>query len=71
MAQKPNTAIGKPITTIVMPPLLGAGILTASLGAVLKANFLQAISDGLWVLMGLIFFCAWGLGLILAIRQPG
>jgi len=35
----------------------------------LKANFLQDISEGLWVLMGLIFFSAWGFGLILAIRQ--
>jgi hypothetical protein len=53
----------------VLMCLFGAGILTASLGAMLKANFLQAISEGLWMLMGLIFFSAWGFGLILAITQ--
>jgi hypothetical protein len=43
----------------VLMCLFGAGILTASLGTMLKANFLQAISEGLWILMGLIFFSVW------------
>lgn len=47
----------------------GTGIATASLGSTLKASSLSAASEGLWVLMGLIFFAAWGVGLILAIRQ--
>lgn len=49
--------------------LFGAGILTALLGSALKASSLSAISEGLWVLMGLIFFAAWCGGVILAIRQ--
>src|SRR5581483_9259176 len=53
----------------VLVCLFGSSILTDSVGAMLKATFLNAISEGLWVLMGLIFFAAWGLGLILAIRQ--
>ena len=53
----------------VLVCLFGASILTDSLSATLKANFLHAISEGLWVLLGLIFFAAWGFGLILAIRQ--
>jgi hypothetical protein len=53
----------------VLMCLFGAGILTASLGSALKATLLSAVSEGLWVLMGLIFFAAWGVGLILAIRQ--
>jgi hypothetical protein len=44
-------------------------VLTASLGSALKASSLAAVSEGLWVLMGLIFFAAWGVGLVLAIRQ--
>jgi hypothetical protein len=50
--------------------LFGSGILTASLGAMLKARFLAAISDGLWVLMGLIFCAAWCFGLVIFIWQP-
>src|SRR5580700_6660596 len=53
----------------VLVCLFGSGIFTASLGAVLKARFLAAISDGLWVLMGLIFCGAWMLGIILLIWQ--
>ena len=53
----------------VLMCLFGAGIFTDSLGAMLKAHFLNAISEGLWVLMGLIFFAAFGFGLILAIVQ--
>jgi hypothetical protein len=49
--------------------LFGSTILTASLGSALKVRSLSAVSDGLLVLMGLIFFTAWGVGLILAIRQ--
>jgi hypothetical protein len=49
--------------------LFGASILTATLGSTLKASLLSAVSEGLWVLMGLIFFAAWGVGLIFAIRQ--
>src|ERR1039457_2256466 len=53
----------------VLVCLFGASILTALLGSALKASLLSAVSEGLWVLMGLIFFSAWGIGLILAIRQ--
>src|SRR5712691_12684070 len=65
-----DTAIRNQLRVLgVLVCLFGAGILTDSLGAMLKANFLNAISKGLWVLMGLIFFAAWCLGLILAIMQ--
>lgn len=49
--------------------LFGTSIFAASLGSALRLSFLNAVSEGLWVLMGLIFFAAWGVGLILAIRQ--
>jgi len=49
--------------------LLGAGILTASLSAILRARFLAAVSEGLWVLMGLIFCAASCLGLVLVVWQ--
>ena len=49
--------------------LFGSSIFTASLGAALKIHSLNAVSDGLWVLMGCIFFCAWGIGLILFVWQ--
>jgi hypothetical protein len=53
----------------VLVCLFGSGILTASLGAMFKVRFLAAISDGLWVLMGLIFCVAWCSGLVLFIWQ--
>jgi hypothetical protein len=53
----------------VLVCLFGASIATASLGSALKASSLSAASEGLWVLMGLTFCAAWGVGLILAIRQ--
>jgi hypothetical protein len=53
----------------VLVCLFGASILTALLGSALKTSLLSAVSEGLWALMGLIFFAAWGVGLILAIRQ--
>src|SRR3979411_2586568 len=46
----------------VLVCLFGATILTASLGSALKASLLSAVSEGLLVLMGLIFFAAWGVG---------
>lgn len=49
--------------------LFGGTISTASLGALLKARFFNAISDGLLVLMGLIFFAAFAFGLILTAVQ--
>ncbi len=49
--------------------LFGNSIFAASLGSALKMRFLNTVSDELWVLMGLVFFAAWGVGLILAIRQ--
>src|SRR5258708_1050145 len=52
----------------VLVCLFGASIFADSLGSVLKASLLRAVSEGLWVLMGLIFFAAWGIGLILPIR---
>jgi len=53
----------------VLVCLLGAGILTDFLGSGLKASLLSTVSEGLWVLMGCIFFVAFGFGLILALRQ--
>lgn len=53
----------------VLVCLFGTTILTASLSSVLRVSLLSAVSEGLWVLMGLIFIAAWGAGLILAIRQ--
>jgi hypothetical protein len=53
----------------VLVCLLGSSIFTASLGSALRVRSLNTVSEGLWVLMGLIFFAAWGVGLILAIRQ--
>lgn len=49
--------------------LFGSSILTASVGAALKLRSLNAVSEGLWVLMGCIFFGAWGVGLILFLWQ--
>jgi hypothetical protein len=49
--------------------LFGSGIFAASVGSALKLSWLTAISEGLWVLMGLIFFAAWGVGLIILVRQ--
>lgn len=53
----------------VLVCLFGSSILTASLGSALRVSSLSTASEGLWVLMGLIFFAAWGAGLILTIRQ--
>jgi len=53
----------------VLVCLFGTSIFTASLGSALRLNLFSVVSEGLWVLMGLIFFAAWGVGLILAIRQ--
>ncbi len=49
--------------------LFGSGILTASVGSALKLRSLNAVSEGLWVLMGLIFFGAWGVGFIVLLWQ--
>jgi len=49
--------------------LFGAVVFTASVGSGRKLHFLSAASDGLTVFMGLVFFAALGVGLILAIRQ--
>lgn len=53
----------------VLVCLFGSSIVTASLGSALRVRSLNTVSEGLWVLMGLIFFAACGVGLILAIRQ--
>lgn len=53
----------------VLMCLFGSGILLASLGAMLKSRHLAAISEGLWMLMGLIFCAAWCSGLVLFIWQ--
>jgi hypothetical protein len=53
----------------VLMCLFGSSILTASLGGILKTRFLGAISEGLWVLMGLIFWVAWCSGLVIFIWQ--
>lgn len=49
--------------------LFGASILTASLGGMFKAHFVAAISEALWVLMGLIFCVAWCSGLLIFVWQ--
>jgi hypothetical protein len=53
----------------VLVCLFGSSIFTTSLGSALRVSSLNTVSEGLWVLMGLIFFAAWGVGLILAIHQ--
>lgn len=53
----------------VLVCLFGTSIFTASLGSSLRLNLFSVVSEGLWVLMGLIFFAAWGAGLVVAIRQ--
>ena len=53
----------------VLVSLFGASIFTAMLGSAMRMSSLNAASEGLWVLMGVIFFAAWGVGLVLAIRQ--
>jgi hypothetical protein len=49
--------------------VFGSGMFTSFLGSALRVALLNTVSQGLWVLMGSIFFAAWGVGLILAIRQ--
>jgi len=49
--------------------LFGSGIFTGSLAAALKSHWLDAISDGLWALMGCIFLGAWSIGVILFVYQ--
>jgi hypothetical protein len=51
----------------VLVCLFGSSLLTTSLGAVLRARFLNAVSEGLWILMGCIFWAAWlsGLGILI------
>jgi len=53
----------------VLVCLFGASIFCASLGSAIRVGWLGTASEGLWVLMGLIFFATWGVGLILVIRQ--
>jgi hypothetical protein len=53
----------------VLVCLFGSTILTASMGSALRSSSLKTVSDGLLFLMGSIFFGAWGVGLILAVRQ--
>jgi hypothetical protein len=53
----------------VLVCLFGTSIFTASLGSAPRLNLLSVVSEGLWVLMGLIFFAAWGVGLILSARD--
>ncbi len=65
-----DTTMRNPLRILgVLVCLFGTSIFAASLGSALRVSFLAAVSEGLWVLMGLIFFAAWGVGLILAIRQ--
>src|SRR4029077_4476473 len=53
----------------VLVCLFGSGILTASLGSVLRANFLEAISEELWVLESLRFISARGVGAVVVVTQ--
>lgn len=49
--------------------LFGSSIFTASVGAALKIRAFDAVSEGLWILMGCIFLCAWATGFILFVWQ--
>ncbi len=49
--------------------LFGAGIATAGLGATFKARILQAMSSGLWSLMGVMFLALWCFGVAFAVWQ--
>jgi len=49
--------------------LFGSSILSAALGVMFKNHLLASISEGLWILMGLIFCVAWCLGVVLFIWQ--
>ncbi len=49
--------------------LFGSSIFTSSLGAALKIRSLNDVSEGLWLLMGCLFFGAWGAGLIVFVWQ--
>jgi hypothetical protein len=49
--------------------LLGAGVATAGLGAAFKAHALQAMSDGLWSLLGVLFLALWCIGIAVAVWQ--
>lgn len=53
----------------VLVCLFGAGILTDLLGSGLKVSLLSTVSEGLWVLLGCIFFVTFASGLVLSIRQ--
>src|ERR1700677_5345704 len=53
----------------VLVCLFGSSIFTTSLGSALRVSSLNTVSEGLWVLMGLLFFAAGGVGLILGIHQ--
>lgn len=47
--------------------LFGCGITAAGLGSIFRSGHVQAISDGLWTLMGLMFVALWCFGGGLAI----
>src|ERR1039458_3359309 len=49
--------------------LFGSRIFVASVGAALHLQFLEAISNGLWLLMCCIFIGAWVSGAILSVWQ--
>lgn len=50
----------------VLVCLFGSSILTTSLAGVFRVRVLDAVSEGLWMLMGCIFWLAWlsGLGIL-------
>lgn len=49
--------------------LFGSGIFTGTLGAATKSHWLDAASNGLWMLLGCSFLVAWSLGVILFVWQ--
>ena len=49
--------------------LFGAGISTAGLGAAFKTPQLQAMSDSLWSLLGVLFLALWCIGIAIGIWQ--
>jgi hypothetical protein len=49
--------------------LFGSIILTESLAGVLKSPLLKAVSRGLLMLMGCIFYCAFSFGVIFSVWQ--
>ncbi len=49
--------------------LFGLVIGTAALGGLVKSGALTSISDGFLALLGVLFFAAWGVGIVLSVAR--